>query len=130
MRRFTRFFAPLAAVLLAALIAAGCGSSGHKTSTTTTGGASSGGTAAATLVIKNFSFKPSTLTVSPGATVTVKNEDSATHTVTASGSHSGAFNTGDIQPGSSATFKAPSAAGTYHYICSIHQFMHGTLVVS
>ena len=133
MRRLTRSLAPLAAVLFAAVLAAGCGSSGQKSSSTTaaggTGTASTGGSAAAVIVIKNFAYSPSSLTVPPGATVTVKNEDTATHTVTASSSHSGAFDTGDIQPGGSTTFKAPTTSGTYEYICSIHQFMHGTLVV-
>lgn len=81
------------------------------------------------IVIKNFAYHPSSLTVAPGTTITVKNEDSATHTLTATDPHNKVFNTGDIQPGTSATFKAPSTAGTYPYICLIHQFMHGTLVV-
>ncbi|MBW8078412.1 MAG: hypothetical protein GJU76_10140 [Gallionella sp.] len=80
-----------------------------------------------TVVIKNFAFTPSSLTVSPGATITVRNDDSATHTLT---STSGAFNTGDIAPGASKTFVAPKTSGTYPYICEIHQFMHATLVVS
>lgn len=79
-----------------------------------------------TITIKNFSFSPSTLTVAPGATVTVHNEDPATHTVTAD---SNAFNTGDIGSGRTVTFKAPTAPGTYPYICMIHQFMQATLVV-
>ena len=43
---------------------------------------------------------------------------------------SGAFNTRDVGPGGAATFTAPATAGTYPYICMIHQFMHATLVVS
>ncbi len=133
MRRYIRFFSPLAAVIFAALLVAGCGSSTHKSApsaSSATGASGSGGSAAAVVVIKNFAYSPATLTVAPGTTVTVKNEDSATHTLTATNPHNGAFNTGDIQPGSSATFKAPTTPGTYPYICLIHQFMHGTLVVS
>jgi plastocyanin len=79
------------------------------------------------IVIDNFKFAPVTLTVSPGQKVTVDNKDSTTHTLTAkTGS---AFNTGDIASGASATFTAPSTAGTYPYICTIHQFMNGTLIV-
>lgn len=80
------------------------------------------------IVIKNFAFTPSTLTVAPGATVTVHNEDSATHTVTATGS-SRVFDTKDIPSGGTATFTAPSSPGSYAYICEIHQFMDGTLNV-
>jgi plastocyanin len=64
--------------------------------------------------------------VAPGATVKVTNKDSVTHTLTATG---GQFNTGDIGAGQTKTFTAPSKAGTYSYICNIHQYMKGTIVV-
>lgn len=83
-------------------------------------------TAAAQIVIDNFAFSPAALTVQPGQTVTVVNHDSATHTLTSSG---GAFDTGPINPGKSATFTAPATAGAYAYVCSIHASMHGTLTV-
>jgi plastocyanin len=72
-------------------------------------------------------FSPMSATVAPGATVTVTNKDSVTHTLTAT---NGKFDTGDIAGGQSKTFTAPSKAGTYHYICNIHQYMMGTIVVS
>jgi plastocyanin len=65
--------------------------------------------------------------VAPGSTVSVTNKDTVTHTLTAS---DGQFNTGDIGPGQTKTFTAPSKAGTYSYICNIHQYMMGTIVVS
>lgn len=116
-------------VLLSALLLAACGSSGHQSSATTSpaGTSPAGSGSAAVIVIKNFAYSPSSLTVAPGSTVTVRNSDTATHTVTST--NNGAFDTGDIQPGGSETFKAPSTPGSYPYICSIHQFMHGTLVV-
>jgi plastocyanin len=76
--------------------------------------------------IANFKFAPASLTVSPGARVTVANHDSTAHTATADQGQS--FDTGDIDPGSSATITL-SKPGTYAYHCSIHPFMHGTLVV-
>jgi len=118
------------ALVVAALLA-GCSSHSKAASSTTSGesgAASSGSASSATIVIKNFSFHPATLTVAPGTKVKVINEDSATHTVTATVDNQ-IFNTGDIAPGSSGSFVAPSTAGTYPYICLIHQFMHGTLVV-
>jgi plastocyanin len=90
-------------------------------------GGGSGNTAADTIVIRNFSFSPMTLKVTPGATVTVDNEDEVAHTLTSS---KGGFDTGDIQPHQSKTFTAPNTAGTYPFICSIHQYMSGTLTVS
>jgi plastocyanin len=91
------------------------------------GGASTANKAPNTIVIKNFSF--STLIVAPGASVAVHNDDTATHTVAAVSPEPGPFKTGDIGPGKTATFAAPTRPGTYSYICMIHQFMHGTLIV-
>lgn len=82
-----------------------------------------------TVTITNFAFEPATLTVAAGSTVTVRNDDSATHTLTATGPHAGAFDTGDVAPGGTVTFNAPTSPGRYPYICKIHQFMQGTLVV-
>jgi plastocyanin len=80
------------------------------------------------IVIKNFAFSPSSLTVSPGAVVTVRNEDSVTHTLTDK-ADSKLFNTGPVSPGQTKTFKAPDKPGSYPFLCTIHQFMTGTLVV-
>ena len=82
--------------------------------------------AAAQITIDNFAFSPANLIVHPGQSVTVVNHDSVTHTLTAAG---GKFDTGDINPGKSATFTAPATAGSYPYVCSIHASMHGTLTV-
>ena len=133
----------LAATLMGgALLLAACSSSGSSTPTTaasatpttaasatptTASGSSAGTTGAHTIAIKNFAFAPSTITVAPGAAVTVTNNDQVAHTVTSS---KGGFDTGDIQPGQSKTITAPNTPGTYPYICSIHQYMTGTLVVS
>jgi plastocyanin len=80
-----------------------------------------------TVVIKNFAFDPGHLTVTPGATITVTNDDPVIHTFTADG---GAFNTGNIGPGQTKTVVAPKKAGEYPFRCQIHQFMTGTLTVT
>ncbi|ROQ70484.1 plastocyanin [Streptomyces sp. 840.1] len=77
--------------------------------------------------IKNFKFLPAAPTVAPGTKITVTNDDTTTHTMTATKGK--AFDTGDIAPGKSATFTAPSKAGAYPYDCTIHPFMTGTLTV-
>ena len=90
-------------------------------------GATAGsGTAANTVTIKNFAFSPSPITVRTGTTLTVANNDSITHTLTA---NAGAFDTGDLAGGRRAhlTLDRP---GTYAYHCQIHTFMHGTVRVS
>jgi plastocyanin len=107
-----------------ALLLAACGSSTPTTSGAAATSGSSGG--ASSITISNFMFMPMSLSVSPGATVKVTNKDSATHTLTATGSQ---FDTGDITQNQTKTFKAPTTPGTYHYICNIHQYMMGTITV-
>jgi plastocyanin len=113
--------------LAGVLLLAACGSNSVHSAASASHTASAG-SGAETIVIKNFMFQPSTLTVAPGAVVTVRNEDTVTHTLTDK-SDSRLFNTGDIAAGQSETFRAPNQAGSYAYICMIHQYMAGTLVV-
>jgi plastocyanin len=75
--------------------------------------------------ISDFKFTPATITIHVGDTVTWTNEGPSPHTATAK---DGSFDTGTLKKGASAshTFSAP---GTYSYICTIHPFMHGSIVV-
>lgn len=75
------------------------------------------------ITIKNFAFSPKTLQVKAGTTVKVSNKDGTTHTFTA---NKGAFDTGDIDAGSSATVRVKQP-GTYAYHCNIHSSMKGTI---
>jgi plastocyanin len=109
-----------------AMALAAC-SSGTTPSSSTHPGSGSPSGAVHAVTIKNFAFSPSNITVAPGTSVTVTNDDSVTHTLTGK---SGGFDTGDIQAGQSKTFAAPNKAGSYPYICTIHQYMTGTLTVS
>jgi len=74
--------------------------------------------------IINFTFSPATVTIRAGQTVEWTNGDGVAHTVDLSGVISNVLNRGDHY---AQTFAAP---GTYAYICSIHPFMHGTVVVT
>jgi amicyanin len=91
--------------------------------TTADSPAPQGGTAVA---ITDFKFTPATLTVPIGSTVTWTNQDEEPHTVAAK---DGSFHsTGmDTHGTYSFTFTTP---GSYDYICSIHPFMTGTVVVT
>jgi len=81
---------------------------------------------ATTITITNFAF--SLLTVAPGATVTVKNDDSTPHSVVSDKDDQ--FATPNLDNGKSATFTAPSEPGNYAYHCGIHaSTMKGTLTV-
>jgi plastocyanin len=119
--------AMVAVGLILLAVGGGGGTSPSTASATSTPGGSSVAAASSVhIVISNFMFDPMKVTVAPGATVSVTNMDSATHTLTATG---GQFNTGDITQHQTSTFKAPMRTGTYNYICNIHQYMMGTMIV-
>ena len=110
--RFTRLVFVVIGVLALTVFAA-CGSSG--------GSSSSSGD----ITMKDLKFTVAA-PVKAGATVTAKNNDTVEHTVTADDGKS--FNV-TVEPGKTATFTAPSAAGDYKFHCNIHSSMKGTLVV-
>jgi amicyanin len=121
-----------------AIVLAACGGGGGKAAAgngmagmdmgAQAGTQASGSTPVATSAvhITNFAFSPATITVKAGSTVVWTNDDSIQHDVTfdSGGITSGAMNHNDTF---SHTFRT---AGTYHYICSIHPFMHGTVIVT
>jgi plastocyanin len=121
-----------ATVLAIVMVATGCGSSSKASSATapasTSSTSASGSTAATggmTIDIKNFSFMPMSATVPVGTKVTWKFEDSTAHTVKAD---DGSFTSPALSNGQTFTHVF-TKAGTYSYICSIHQYMHGTITV-
>lgn len=75
------------------------------------------------VAISGFAFAPASLTINVGDRVTWRNSDSVTHTATA-----GAFDTGDIDPGTSASVRF-TKPGTYRYVCTPHPSMKGTIRV-
>ncbi|WP_328773886.1 cupredoxin domain-containing protein [Streptomyces sp. NBC_00286] len=79
------------------------------------------------ITMEDFAFSPANPEVRPGEKITVANKDSAPHTVTAT--EGDAFDTGNISGGDSGTFTAPSQAGRYAFVCTLHPNMTGTLVV-
>lgn len=97
-----------------------------STSSASTGSSAGSAASSSALNIKDFAFTPASLTVKSGTTVTVTNNDSATHTWTATDR---TFDSGDLVSGKSFTFTF-TKAGTYSYVCSIHASMHGTVTVT
>ena len=77
------------------------------------------------MTIADFQFTPATITIHVGDTVTWVNNGPSAHTATASNN---SFNTGVLPKGHSASHTF-TTAGTFSYICSIHPFMHGTVIV-
>jgi plastocyanin len=77
------------------------------------------------VVIENFSFQPTTLTVKAGTKVTWVNRDDVPHTATDTDKrfNSKALDTDDQF---SFTFEQP---GTYNYYCALHPKMTGQIIV-
>jgi plastocyanin len=79
----------------------------------------------AQIEVKDFMFAPTTLTVAAGTQVTWVNKDDEPHTVV---SDTGTFRSAAMDTNESFSFKFDKA-GTYHFTCSIHPRMVGTIVV-
>jgi plastocyanin len=71
--------------------------------------------AASSSEITASGFAFTSATVAPGATVTIRNLDGDSHTVT---------------PGDTAIIVAPTAQGVYAFVCSIHPSMAAQLTVA
>jgi plastocyanin len=82
-------------------------------------------TEATKIIVKDFMFKPTPLTVKAGSTVTWTNMDDEPHAVV---SDTGLFKSGGMDTNESFSFKFDKP-GTYHFTCSIHPRMVGTVVV-
>jgi amicyanin len=91
--------------------------------TTTESQAPQGGTSVS---ISDFKFNPAALTVPVGTTVTWTNQDEEPHTVAAK---DGSFHSPGMDTHATYTFTF-NTPGSYDYICSIHPFMTGAVVVT
>jgi len=99
-------------------------------STTASGGPTTAGASSAAVAIQNFSFKPQVETVKVGTTVMWTNTDTAGHSVQWANS---AFPTSQIMHAGTSTASYSqtfNTAGTYNYVCGIHPFMTGKVVVT
>jgi plastocyanin len=136
MKRFGLFWA---AICLVATVATGCGGSSTSTEETGTGTATATASptgaeettsapapaGAATIMIMDMSFGEP-ITVPPGAQITIKNDDSAEHSVTSD--TAGKFDV-HVDGGEQGTLTAPTEPGEYAFHCTYHPSMHGTLIV-
>jgi plastocyanin len=117
------------------VMVAGCTSSSNTspspanstvTSTASTSTASTSTASQNSVAIQNYAFNPSTLTIQKGANVTWTNYDSVQHHVV---SDSSAFSSPLLNKGDTYTHQFNNT-GSFSYICSIHPYMKGTIVVA
>lgn len=113
------------AVLLLGLGIAGC-SDDDEDSVVADDSAEEPAGAGSAITIAGFAFDPETTEVTVGSTVTVTNDDSASHTWTAD---DGSWDSEQLGAGDEFehTF---DEAGTFAYHCELHSTMKGTVVVS
>lgn len=78
-----------------------------------------------TITMANMSFGDP-ITVAPGATITLENDDSAEHSVTSE--TEGKFDE-HVDAGKQGTLTAPTEPGEYAFYCVYHPSMKGTLIV-
>ncbi len=97
------------------------------------GGSKSAGTAPApaaagsgqqVLTVKSFKFAD--ITVAPGTTIRLVDDDDEPHTVTADDK---SFDSKSFDKKAPGSLVAPSKPGTYKFHCEVHPSMHGTLTV-
>ena len=79
------------------------------------------------VTIRNFSFAPRNLTVAPGTKVVWTNNDESPHTVVSS-DEPRLFKSLPLDTNDAFAFVFDKP-GTYHYFCSVHPMMQGTIVV-
>jgi plastocyanin len=127
------FFAASAIVVATVGVGGGKSAAGNNMAGMAMSAESAGKTAGASspvatdaVNIKNFAFSPATVTVSAGSTVVWTNGDSIQHDITFNG---GGIVSSVLNHNDTFSHTFPTA-GTYHYICSIHPFMHGTVIVT
>ena len=75
--------------------------------------------------IKDYKFVPKELNVRTGTTVIWKNDDPAPHSIMTS---DGNIQSNPLEQGETKTYTFDTP-GTYNYICAVHPFMKGTVVV-
>ena len=142
MKKFCLFWA---ALCLVAAVTTACGESSTTTEEPDTGTATMTGSptttaqatgtteatapapaGAATITIADMSFGEP-ITVPPGAQITIKNDDSAEHSVTSQ--TAGQFDV-HVDGKQQGTLTAPMEPGEYAFYCVYHPSMKGTLIVT
>ena len=110
----------LATAVVLALTGAACGGGGGSDCTSENATKLTG-----TLTVKDFAFSPNCFSVASGSTISVANRDARAHNFTVRGTDVAVLLLG----GETDDATAP-APGTYDFLCTLHQGMTGTIVVT
>lgn len=78
--------------------------------------------------VRDFAFRPDTIRIRPGMSVTWVNCEPANIEAHTSTSDDGAWDSGSFGPGTTFT-RTFAAAGSFSYFCRPHPFMHAVVLV-
>jgi plastocyanin len=130
-----RWFGPVPAAVCAGLMLAACAGSTSATvqpsaaavspSAPPTPAVSTSPVATNEVDIVNFAFSPAVITVRVGTTVRWTNQDQDAHTVAIAGAP-----VSDGMQNADTYTHTFTQAGTFTYICSIHPYMRGMVIVT
>lgn len=125
-----RYAGTCGAALLLFVGTTGCQTSGSSANTASPAAATTNAKHV-TVQLQSSAFSPAQIHVTPGTTVTWKNDDAVIHTVTSgqNGKPDGVFDSKDLAPGKSFSYTFKKS-GTYPYYCVYHPNMVGTVTVS
>lgn len=117
----------LVGVALTVFLGACAGGDGMKE--TSTEGDSDNGVATTKVAVKDFVFAPEAIKVKTGDTVTWTNEDDFDHSVQIDSLELESPKFGPMTAPVSYSYQF-TKAGTYEYLCGVHNSMTGTVVVT
>ena len=118
---------PAVALVVVGLAAGGCGDEGGRSGAADTGPSGSG-TRAPTVDMRDIRFVPEDVVVQRGGTITWKNSDALSHTVTKASGPGPRFDSGTVPAGRSYRRRF-TEAGLIRYVCTIHPNQRGTVTV-
>jgi plastocyanin len=117
-------------LLLSSLMLAGCSAaSASPTATTPSGPQAQVRMTSSTTNVSGFQFSPDAVTIKVGTTVVWTNSTIAPHTTTSDSGSAVTWDSGLINPGKTFSFTF-TQTGTFHYHCSVHPTMVGTITVT
>lgn len=125
MKKACAVLSALLVLSIAIVAGSGCGSSSSDGDGSGGGGATTVTGNTAEVMMQGSKFNPADLVVDRGATVTWSNDDSTTHTVTASNK---VFDSGNMSKGQNFGYTF-NESGTFEYACTIHPSMKGKITV-
>lgn len=119
----------LVTVSLALTIALGACAGGDAKKAASSSGTDPKATATTSVAVKDFVFDAKTITVKKGATVTWTNEDEFDHSVHIDSLDVIGPNFGPMTMPTTYAYQF-TEAGTFPYLCGVHNSMTGTVIVT